>query len=696
MYRGLSVVSQRSKKRSSHSRFARLSFMMTDVHPASLQSPEHQWMIKRSKAQKSLYEHAFRIRDAQIGFPIYPVYTQPSDVAVDTFAAMTKNTGFFGHLINNSQVFARKWHAKDSKSLMPARNNWMFEAGPPFWVNAFGRVVMHRARHFPTRDFWIREVLVSSNPRFFAFARGKVIRTAALADISTRPIVSESVWRKLVTSLEAKYSTAIVNRVLESLIETPRDLAAEARSELKVEEVELLSGMLSTSGTAATSADNALDAVVLGGGSSIGGESKRPLMIPDILTPSKLLAATPMSLTQASLNYVADKDPSSIIDVAQILSDPSNFDIRQPYDEARAALMSIANPAYVEAFIASLLGRAAALDWCPFFVKIFDTLRARSVPTIPVGVTVEVPIPGGGVGRATITAEHAATDTSGTGLWQEMLVAQHTRSYFDDYLVMCKELDAEILLAHMFQVVFGLDWGQEHVGLLCGNLDVRSALRFCPVDSSVYLYYNWRGKYYRVPTYGKVIKLGLLHMDQASVVINGQRHSSSRSSMNWRSGQNDSQEPTTSHLDLLRLGATMRMFYLSKQAHISGPQKTVVFKFVKMLDSWSTCISGSRNDGRGDSDFVTSSSVPAAAGSGLASEIKVVSAKEIDMLAVRQKCIDTMGEAQQGLCSWNAFVETPKTLKCPRAIPRNQQPFFDLFEIDPRQVPDKAIVYRVP
>lgn len=662
-----------------------------DVHPASwnqvdektafsLQTPADQWMIKRSKAQKSLYERAFRIRDAQVGFPIYPVYTEPSTRAVDLFASMTKNTGFFGHLLNNAQVFAHKWRAQDKKALTL---NWKFEAGPPFWINAMGRVVMHRARHFPTRDFWVREVLVSSNPRFFPFARGRVIRTAALADISTRPIVSESVWRKLVASLEAKYSTAIVNRVLESLIEAPRvENLRAAGGDMDVD-------LIQRNSTGVPGFD------IMESSSSSSNSSTQRRLLPDILTPSKLLAAI-------AAGGEDDAAMTSAIDVAKILSDPANFDIRQPYDEARAALSSIANPAYVEAFIVSLLGRAAALDWCPFFIKIFDTLRARSVPAVPVlpigAATAAAAGSASGGGDSyhggSMMIEGVPADSTGTGMWQQFLVAQHTRSYFDDYLLMLKELDAEVLLAHMFQVVFGLDWGQEKVGLLCGNLDVRSALRFCPVDSSVYLYYEWRGKHYRVPTYGKVIKLGLLHMDQASLCINGQRHSSSRSSMNSRFAINGDEGPTTSHLDLLRLGATMRMFYLSKQTQIHGPQKAVVLKFVRMLDDWSTCISGSQNPPRRDDTAVAGMM---RTGASPAAEMKVSQrAKDIDMLGVRQKCIDNMGEAQRGLCSWNAFVETPKSLQCPKAIPRNQQAFFDLFEIDVRQIPDKAIVYRLP
>lgn len=521
-------------------------------------------LVQRSLSETKMYERALQISNAQLGFPLYPIYTNPRDRSV--FMASKEGTDYFSHMLKSANMLGIEWK-KDEVVTMNDKisQRWRLPAGNPFHILGFGPVIGTNRKRHPTRTLSVREITIQLNPDFFQIPRtmAKTTLQNAFADIYTRPVVSETVWRKFVSAASAKYSPTIVRQMIGSMI-NPK-------------------------------------------------------------------ALTFMSIGQSDLKNN---------ELVQILSSPGNMEIRQLYDELRSNLLSTSNPVYVGSFITALLGRAASLDWCPLFTKVFEIVN----------------------GRSTILSQ----DSRDIGIWQQTTISQMTKCYYRDVLIMHKELNAEILLANLFQVVFGLDWAQTHIGFIHGNLDARGALRYCPVQNDVYLFYNWRGKYYRVPSYGKVMKLSIPNMEKSSVYIEGTQYASTISA--GAIDKKPSHKLPGSHLDLLRLGATLRVVLLDRTAKLNGPTKGTIKLLAKMLDNWSTCHNDQSKTGVGGS--------------------------EVDALFLREKCIDETSEP--GLCSWMSFVQIPKDLNCPKAIPSNQQKFFKMFEIpDVRQIPENALIYTI-
>ena len=104
-------------------------------------------------------------------------------------------------------------------------------------------------------------------------------------------------------------------------------------------------------------------------------------------------------------------------------------------------------------------------------------------------------------------------------MWKEFIFLQSTEDYYSDILAMNSYLDVEMLMADIFQIVFGLDFGQRTLGYVHGNLDIRKSIGYVKMEPCVRLQYQWNGLYYVIHPRGKMIKLK--NMDHSSISING-------------------------------------------------------------------------------------------------------------------------------------------------------------------------------
>lgn len=86
-------------------------------------------------------------------------------------------------------------------------------------------------------------------------------------------------------------------------------------------------------------------------------------------------------------------------------------------------------------------------------------------------------------------------------------MTESARPYGDDFLSMDRIVHLDQLFAHLFQVVVALDAAQRMFGYCHQELDL-SHLGFvnAPAPDTV-LYVQWRGKMYRVPTFGRIVKI---------------------------------------------------------------------------------------------------------------------------------------------------------------------------------------------
>lgn len=362
--------------------------------------------------------------------------------------------------------------------------------------------------------------------------------------------------------------------------------------------------------------------------------------------------------------------------VTDFLADRRNADVADRFNQLRRDLNAADNPAYMSAMIQTALGWLSAKDWTTLFPKVFETARGQSL--------------------------HAIPDPQVAPLWTQYILTQHVESYHDAFLAMQSELNSEVLLAHLFQVVFGLDYAQETLGFIHRNLDVAAALGYVGVDPKLYMYYFWRGAHYRVPTYGRVMKIR--NMQWSSIVLNGVRHngcsmhkSSHHNHMmtqthhgdnvdadedaRGRQEEEEEEEVVVSpkldsyNTDLIRLGATMQRVLQDKQMRLVAPRGSSVPNetLLRMLQTWSDCV-----------EDVTPAASPA------------VGRCAADDHAYRYSCFSgATPTSEDSTCTWNAFFDIPSHTDCRVAVPSQQKHFFRLFEVTKEAIPPDANVYTL-
>jgi len=331
--------------------------------------------------------------------------------------------------------------------------------------------------------------------------------------------------------------------------------------------------------------------------------------------------------------------------IAEVLSDPENDDIVERYRSLRAQLNDPTNPAYMEAMITALLSYLTANMWVPSFAKVFETAR----------------------GQDTVSIQDPYVDP----IWSQYLVMQHTQSYYKDFLAMSKELDVEVLFAHMFQICFALDFAQNVLGFVHHNLNVRCAIGFLKSPPNHCLFYQWAGHTFKVPTFGKILKIG--KFERSSIIVGGKRHTSNKAIETRSSEQLGPDTSDNFNVDLIRLAGTMRAVLREKDVQLVAKKRHMVDDFLRMLHSWTTCFNDPEvTDHKSD--------------------------LEINLVEHRNKCIEADDVGNN--CEWKSFFDIPTHLECPKALPRAQIPFFKMFDVTekPDQIPRNPPpwVYTLP
>jgi hypothetical protein len=318
-------------------------------------------------------------------------------------------------------------------------------------------------------------------------------------------------------------------------------------------------------------------------------------------------------------------------DVAAILLNPANREILENFNKLREEVNDIHNSAYTECFIYALLSYISVYNWAPLFPRLYEVGRGQEATCI-------------------------LSDPQICPMWKEFVMIQHTESYYNDTLVMYSEIDLELLMAHLFQIVFGLDFAQRTLGFIHHNLDIRSAVGYVKMDPCIYLQYKWHDRYYSVPTNGQMIKLK--NFEHASIVLNGVQHTAEKIE-----SKHDKHSFNT---DLVRLGATLRKVIQEKQLKTVAKHPEIEANFNKMIDKWVNC------------------------GNSLADR-KFPSPKDIAMQEYRLKCLQA--EDGGGICTWKKFGDVPSHTECFNAVPYSQQDFFKMFRVDKADLNNDALIY---
>lgn len=291
---------------------------------------------------------------------------------------------------------------------------------------------------------------------------------------------------------------------------------------------------------------------------------------------------------------------------------------------ARQCFMDINHPASVQAIVAYLTGSLVVRDVCPGFPAFVSCARAQRT-------------------------DRPSGDDSVRPMWEQITMIESVMPYKDDFLDMDRFLKVDELLAHLFQVVFSLDCAQRLFGYCHQNLDL-DHLGFVPTGRpNTVLYYRCYGKFYRVPTYGRLMKIrpSLRESIQLS------KHMCSAFDPNIREQCEISKD--NSNFDLAILGRTL-------ESHLSQTGKRPVStngsdaKQVvdNLLSSWSSCVRKAHSAASGGTE------------------------------AFPEKKHDILG-----------FEVVCPMSKSSAAVPSNQfnQPWFSRFEVNAQQIPADAMIY---
>lgn len=360
--------------------------------------------------------------------------------------------------------------------------------------------------------------------------------------------------------------------------------------------------------------------------------------------------------------------------VIAMLLKPENREIMEMFNLLRTELNDLNNGAYVETMIHALLSYLSFHNWAPLFPRVYGTIRGQE----PSAVHHDPAIP---------------------PTWKQVVFTQYCENYCANILAMEDKLDLEQLMADMLQVVFGLDAAQHTLGFIHGDFDARKALAFIKIDKDVYLQLKWRGKFYRPPSGGRLMKI--LNLEHSSVMLNDVQHtseklagSSSNSSSSTSNGANASggNGADSFNTDLVRLGATMRKVLAEKQLKVFCEHPEVERAFNTMIDQWVNC----GNPFASKSDTSSSSSSSSSL-DGFSSDFDALSAtlasspRNKEMQATHLKCLQA--DTENGICTWRNFGKVPHHQDCKDAVPYAQQHFFEMFRVDESEIDPRFIVY---
>lgn len=236
-------------------------------------------------------------------------------------------------------------------------------------------------------------------------------------------------------------------------------------------------------------------------------------------------------------------------------------------------------------------------------------------------------------------------------------------------------LDGRRVMADLFQIVHGLATLQAHLGLVHGAFDLTTVrCRFekptpqqmdpkHPEFGGPFIYYQWGGKYYRVPTFGSVWKP--VDLDYVSLVFRGQRLVSLDVQEEIRT------KPIPYQQDLVTF-ARHAIPVLQKELIEEDPLKVPV---LELLHRWTTCWSATQLEAE------TIDPVETRTGD---------NAEDLTQLEVEVCRNHTSPE-----CKNQFFERLGRNTVCSNAIPYMQQNEFALFEIPRTSVPTTVTVYRL-
>jgi hypothetical protein len=321
-------------------------------------------------------------------------------------------------------------------------------------------------------------------------------------------------------------------------------------------------------------------------------------------------------------------------DVLTILKE--NKEMLELFNFIRKDLNNINNGAYVQSFIHGILSFISVNNLTPSFQQLFGNGRGQEMSSI------------------------TKNDLNIPPMWKEYIFLQYTDNYYADILAMHSFIDLEMLMADLFQIVFGLDFAQRKVGFIHGNFDVRKAIGYTKIDPCTLLQFKWDDDYYHIPTNGKMIKI--IGLENSSVTINNVQHSSAA---------NNSID-NNFNTDLVRLGATLRRVIQEKQDKVVSNHPEICSTFDKMIDKWVNC--GNPSDERK-----------------LSSSKYKPTTKEIEMQNYRLKCLQS--DDENGQCGWKKFGSVPSHTECTSAIPSKQKDFFKMFLVDKSKINNDALLY---
>lgn len=281
------------------------------------------------------------------------------------------------------------------------------------------------------------------------------------------------------------------------------------------------------------------------------------------------------------------------------------------------------NPAHVQATVAYLVGSLSSSDIVPGFPLFVSCARGQKT-------------------------ERPNNDPFVEPTWEQITMTESARSYGDDFLSMDRMVHSDQLFAHLFQVIVALDAAQRMFGYCHQGLDL-SHLGFvnAPTPDTV-LYVKWRGKMYRVPTFGRIVKI--LPSRKETIQVPSSRCAAFDKAVRAECKRfNDN-----SNYDLAILSKSILAAIKGRPVSVQCPQKGN--PLVKMLLKWNNCIREPQTRISGGTDELPDSKHSIL---GLA---KVVSPSE---------CCDAT-PSEQARSGW-----------------------FSDFEISKEQVPEGALIYTV-
>lgn len=347
------------------------------------------------------------------------------------------------------------------------------------------------------------------------------------------------------------------------------------------------------------------------------------------------------SLTQVSSKESLLKQPTSTINLVEM------------YRTLRRQLNDLNNGVYVESFIRGLTSLLNSKEVTPLFPTVYSSGRVKE--------------------RNCLVSDPQVDYT-----YKQLIITQFMDSYYTDILASYSTLEVEMLMANLFQIVYGLDCAQHTLGFIHNNLDIRSSVFYIAKEPNLCLQYKWHDKYYRVPTYGKILKIN--GFEHSQIMLNKVQHYANVNYNNncISSTGNKCYDEVCGPLatkkcvegsfntDLMRLGATLQKVLSEKKTSLAFKKPEFKKAFDKMLKSWINC---------GNSSLISNESNTASR-----------------LTEYRLKCLQEDNSAST-TCTWKKYGEIPSHNDCSDALPCKQQQFFDMFRVDESEINHDAQIF---